>query len=81
MIGGQGHVFGRGNQQLSAEVINGVGKSNIWIIASKSKLESLQGRPLLVDTGDSDLDESLSGHTEIICGFEDYVFYPLGRWE
>ena len=81
LIGGQGHVFGRGNQQLSAEVINGVGKSNIWIIASKSKLESLQGRPLLVDTGDSDLDESLSGHTEIICGFEDYVFYPLGRWE
>lgn len=81
LIGGQGHLFGRGNQQLSAEVIKAVGPTNILIIASKAKLASLQNRPLLVDTGDSELDKVLVGHREVICGFEDYVFYPVGLWE
>lgn len=78
MIGGQGHLLGRGNQQLSAEVIKSVGIDNILIIASKTKLTSLQKRPLLVDTGDSKLDDALTGYKEVICGFEEYVIYPIG---
>jgi predicted polyphosphate/ATP-dependent NAD kinase len=53
-IGGQGFIFGRGNQQISAKVINKVGLDNIIVVATKSKLDRL--RSLKVDTGDSKLD-------------------------
>jgi len=77
VIGGQGHVFGRGNQQLSGDVIKKVGRENIMILCTKSKLTDLAGRPLLVDTGDMELDRDLAGHIEIITGFQDKVLYPI----
>jgi predicted polyphosphate/ATP-dependent NAD kinase len=55
-IGGQGFVFGRGNQQISPEVIRKVGLGNILVVASRSKMRSL--RNLRVDTGDAKLDEA-----------------------
>lgn len=80
-IGGQGHVFGRGNQQFSPVVINTViengGDKNIIVIATDEKLHSLQGRPLLLDTGSVELDEKLAGMKQIITGFEQRTLYGV----
>lgn len=78
LIGGQGHVFGRGNQQLSPEVIRAIGRDNILLIASKTKLQQLDGRPLLADSGDATLDKQLTGLINILTGYNDYVMYRLG---
>lgn len=78
LIGGQGHVFGRGNQQLSPAVIRAVGRDNIILLAGKAKLQQLNGRPLLADTGDSALDKQLTGLINIVTGYNDYVMYRLG---
>ena len=77
VIGGQGHVFGRGNQQLSSNVIKKVGRENLLIVCTKTKLKNLEGKPLIVDTGDSNLDEALAGHIEILTGYNDKVLYPI----
>lgn len=76
-IGGQGHIFGRGNQQFSPTVIAKVGAVNIIVIATNEKLRSLQGRPLLLDTGSVQLDEELAGVKQIITGFEQRTLYKL----
>ena len=77
LIGGQGHIFGRGNQQLSPRVVRAIGKDNILIIATKAKLTALASRPLIADTGDSDLDIELSGYLPVITGYNDQVLYPV----
>lgn len=59
-IGGQGFIFGRGNQQISPKVIRQVGLDNIVVIATKSKLDRLKS--LRVDTGDTELDKELRAH-------------------
>ena len=77
VIGGQGHVFGRGNQQFSPEVIRRVGGDNILIVATRNKLRSLDGRPLRIDTGDVALDAELTGMKQIITGYEQRTLYKL----
>jgi predicted polyphosphate/ATP-dependent NAD kinase len=77
VIGGQGYVFGRGNQQLSPAVIRKVGLDNIIIAASKPKMLSLFGKPLLVDTGDEELNKELSGYRRVYVGYGDSVMFKL----
>ena len=76
-IAGQGHVFGRGNQQFSAQVIKAVGPQHIQIVGSKRKLATLDQRPLLVDTGDLLLDQKLAGLRRVTTGYEDAVLYRV----
>jgi len=77
VIGGQGFVFGRGNQQISPRVIRAVGKNNIIIVASPDKLAALRGHPLRVDTGDSELDEELKGYYKVHTGYGRRTLYKV----
>ena len=79
VIGGQGYILGRGNQQLSPEVLRKVGKDNIIVVATKEKLASLGGRPLLVDTGEEELDAMLSTYVRVMTGFNEYAMYRIGH--
>jgi NAD+ kinase len=62
-IGGQGFVFGRGNDQLSPAVLR---RCAVQVVASREKLA--ETGVLRVDTGDSDLDESLRGWRRVRVG-------------
>ena len=77
LIGGQGHIIGRGNQQLSASFLKQLDKDDILLVATKSKLSNLSGRPLIVDSGDRVTDQQLSGLISIITGYHDQVLYPV----
>jgi predicted polyphosphate/ATP-dependent NAD kinase len=70
-IGGQGYIFGRGNQQISPRVIEKVGRENIIVVSTPDKLHALGTQPLLVDTGDRAVDESLSGYTTVVTGYNE----------
>ena len=77
VIGGQGHILGRGNQQISPQVVRAAGPANIIVAATTDKLASIQGRPLLVDTGDPALDSDLAGYTRVITGPGQYAMQRI----
>ena len=73
VIGGQGHILGRGNQQLSPAFIRQIGKQNMLVVATKQKLQALNGKPLRLDSSDAGLDTELAGAFTIITGYKDKV--------
>jgi len=77
VIGGQGFVLGRGNQQLSPRVVAALGPHPLLVVATEQKLIDLAGRPLLVDTGDPALDARLAGHLTVVTGPATASIYPV----
>ncbi|XOV81564.1 MAG: ATP-NAD kinase family protein [bacterium] len=74
----QGFLLGRGNQQFSAAFLRQLHwPEDVTVVGTRTKLASLEGRPLLLDTGDDDLDERLSGLVEIVTGYQDVLLYRL----
>lgn len=68
-IGAQGFVLGRGNLQLSPEVIRRIGGDNIIVVATPAKLART---PVLrFDTGDAALDAELTerGYLPVVIGY------------
>ncbi len=76
VIGGQGYILGRGNQQLSPAVVRAVGPDGLLVIATLDKLHALDG-PLRVDTGDEELDRALAGHIRVVIGERDEVVWRV----
>jgi len=79
LIGGQGHVFGRGNQQISPQVIKRLTMKNITFISTPEKIHSLGGQPLRVDTGDEELNKSLYGMIEVVTGYDEKILCRIAR--
>jgi predicted polyphosphate/ATP-dependent NAD kinase len=77
VIGGQGFLLGRGNQQLSASVLRALGVDPLLVVASEQKLLDLHGSPLLVDTGDLELDARLAGQIRIVTGVGTSSLYAV----
>ncbi|MEN1760628.1 ATP-NAD kinase family protein [Anoxynatronum sibiricum] len=78
-IGGQGYIFGRGNQQLSPAVIRQAGREHVTIMAALTKINALGGKPLMVDTGDESLDLELEGYYKVMTGYKDSIMYSVKR--
>lgn len=68
-MGGQGYLFGRGNQQLSANVLRQIDKNDIIVISTQSKLHSLGDRDLIIYTLDDEVDAALKGYYKVITGY------------
>jgi len=71
-IGRQGIIFGRGNQQISPEIIRRVGKERIIVGATKGKLQSIEGGVLRVDTGIAEVDNILRGYMRVITDYKEW---------
>ncbi len=70
VIGRQGYLIGRGNQQLTPRGLRMIGgKSGVLPIATPTKLRGL--RYVLVDTGDPALDREMSGFYRFVTGFKE----------
>jgi predicted polyphosphate/ATP-dependent NAD kinase len=69
-IGGQGFIFGRGNQEFSPEVIRSVGKENVIVVATRDKVVNLIC--LRVDTGEAEVDEMLRGYIKVLTDYREW---------
>lgn len=73
IIGGQGYIFGRGNQQISPRVIERVGRDNIIVVATKTKVAALGGRQLFVDTGSEETNAMLCGYVRVVTDYGEQI--------
>ena len=76
-IGHQGILLGRGNQQISPEIIKRVGKKRIIVVATKNKLQSIDGGVLRVDTGDAEADKMLRGYVKVVTDYKEWRLMPV----
>lgn len=77
VLGGHGSLFGRGNQQISADVIRQVGRDHIQIVATLEKLVALESGALHVDTGDEEVDAMLSGYLPLRTAPDRTVYFKV----
>ena len=63
--------------EAKSGLLRAVGLDNLLVVATKTKLRSLAGRPFLVDTGDSQLDTDLSGLRRVLSGYREEMLYPV----
>jgi predicted polyphosphate/ATP-dependent NAD kinase len=76
-MGGQGFLIGRGNLQLSPNVIRKIGIDNILGIVTPAKLLSV--RKLRIETGDEDLDSDFASkkYMKVLQGYRTTRVLPV----
>ena len=76
-IGAQGFVLGRGNLQVSPEVVRRIGTRNLVVVATPAKLAAT---PVLrVDSGDDRLDEEIrkKDYLFVLIGYRTTKLHPI----
>ncbi|MEC7969608.1 MAG: NAD(+)/NADH kinase [Pseudomonadota bacterium] len=74
----QAFLFGRGNQQLTPQVLKCLQwPTDFIVISSRNKLLALEQRPLLVDCDDPTLDALYSGLVEVLTGYDERSLYRV----
>ncbi|MHA1111257.1 MAG: ATP-NAD kinase family protein [Promethearchaeota archaeon] len=76
-IGRQGFVFGRGNLQITARVLQKIKKENIRIICSRSKLATLPEGCIRTDIRDPEMDEALKGYYRVLIDYNEYKMVKM----
>lgn len=66
-IGNQGFIIGRGNLQLTPDILRRVKRENIIVLATPQKLANLE--KFLIDAGDENVSRMLSGYYRVITGY------------
>ena len=76
-MGGQGFLIGRGNLQLSPEVLRKIGIENVLGVVTPAKL--LTVRALRIETGDEDLDAEFASkrYMKILQGYRTTRILPV----
>lgn len=65
VVGGQGFLLGRGNQQLSPAVLDAIGPENIEVMASADKIALLDPPVLHIDLDDRQVADRLTGYRKV----------------
>jgi predicted polyphosphate/ATP-dependent NAD kinase len=78
IVGGQGFLFGRGNQQISAEVVRRAGRGRITVVSSLDKLLVLKDQSLFAD-GDEALGALLPDYMRVETGPDQSVICRLHK--
>ncbi len=73
VVGGQGMLLGRGNQQLGPSVLGHLGPGDVCIVSSADKLLALDPPRLVVDAGDEAPLRWLEGYRRVRVGPARYL--------
>jgi predicted polyphosphate/ATP-dependent NAD kinase len=76
-IGHQGILLGRGNQQISPDIVKRVGKDHLIAAATRSKLQDIEGRILRIDTGSEEVDNMLRGYIRVVTDYGEWRVMPV----
>jgi len=77
VIGGQGSLLGRGNQQIGPVTLKRVNPADLIIVADLQKLIELGSSPLTVDTGDPGIDAHFTGYRPVRIGRNESLIYQV----
>jgi predicted polyphosphate/ATP-dependent NAD kinase len=77
VIGGQGFLLGRGNQQLGPPVLARLGPGDLVIVATAAKLAALNPPRLLIDAGDDAAFSGLCGYHRVRTGPSRYMMMQV----